>query len=118
MLTIVWDLWTGSNWKDEQKLRQSFRNHYALIRSKVPSDQLLEFDPRDGWDPLCKHLGIKNAPAEPYPHVNDLAFTISIFDQLWWATARKAAREIGIQVLVPGTAIIVGMLLFWLVGKG
>lgn len=112
MITIVWNLWTGGNWKDEQKLRQSFRDHYALVRSKVPKDRLLEFHPSDGWEPLCKHLGIRDVPAEPYPRVNDLAFTIAIFDILWWATAKKAATDVALKVLIPGVAVGVGMLVY------
>jgi hypothetical protein len=44
--------------------------HTAHIRSLVPKDNLLEFHPKDGWEPLCKFLG-KDVPAgQPFPHVN------------------------------------------------
>ena len=32
--------------------------------------QLLEFQPVDGWAPLCAFLGVNDCPTEPYPHVN------------------------------------------------
>ena len=31
---------------------------------------LLVFEAKDGWEPLCAHLGVP-VPSEPFPHVND-----------------------------------------------
>jgi hypothetical protein len=30
------------------------------------------FEAKDGWEPLCAHLGVP-VPDEPFPHVNDRA---------------------------------------------
>ena len=38
----------------------------------VPSENLLVFEPKEGWEPLCKFLG-KPVPDQPFPHVNDTA---------------------------------------------
>jgi hypothetical protein len=38
----------------------------------VPADRLLVFEAKDGWEPLCKFLGVP-VPSEPYPRVNDSA---------------------------------------------
>lgn len=40
------------------------------MRELTPPERLLIFDPKDGWEPLCKHLG-KPIPDVPFPHVND-----------------------------------------------
>ncbi|KAJ3125308.1 hypothetical protein HK098_000372 [Nowakowskiella sp. JEL0407] len=40
-----------------------------VIRS-VPSDKLLVFNVKQGWEPLCKFLG-KPIPNTPFPRVND-----------------------------------------------
>lgn len=52
--------------------------HNDWVRELVPKDKLLEFDPKDGYKPLCDFLGVpvpKNADGrvEQYPHVNDRA---------------------------------------------
>ena len=40
-----------------------------MIRGLVPKENLLEWTPEDGWEPLCKFLG-KDVPNKPFPHVN------------------------------------------------
>ncbi len=109
---LVCHQWTGGNWKDEERLGQSFRDHYALIRAKVPKDRLLEFNPKDGWGPLCKHLGRK-VPEEPYPHVNHSPSFFAVHKALWWRTARKAVRTIVLQALVPMSAVAAGGFWYW-----
>ncbi|KAK2861445.1 hypothetical protein FQN49_004188 [Arthroderma sp. PD_2] len=44
--------------------------HYQMVRDLVPEDNLLEFEAKDGWEPLCKFLGVP-VPDVPYPRVND-----------------------------------------------
>ena len=40
------------------------------VRAAVPADKLLEWSPKDGWEPLCAFLEVP-VPAEPVPHIND-----------------------------------------------
>ncbi|KAH8652663.1 hypothetical protein BGZ60DRAFT_533525 [Tricladium varicosporioides] len=63
--------WTSpAPYYDHQALASYMPKHVAYIKSLVPPDNLLEFHPRDGWEPLCKFLG-KTVPAnEPFPFVN------------------------------------------------
>lgn len=43
----------------------------AVVHAQmVPPERLLVFEPKDGWEPLCKFLG-KPVPDQPFPHVND-----------------------------------------------
>ncbi|KAG8169520.1 hypothetical protein KVR01_000265 [Diaporthe batatas] len=44
--------------------------HEDKVRSLVPKEQLLEMDLSDGWEPLCKFLGVP-VPNEPFPRAND-----------------------------------------------
>ena len=41
-----------------------------FVRKTVPKEQLLEFNVKQGWEPLCKFLGMP-IPSTPFPHVND-----------------------------------------------
>ncbi|CAJ2509571.1 Uu.00g145970.m01.CDS01 [Anthostomella pinea] len=56
-----------------------FHGYFADCRARIPAERYIEFKVQDGWDPLCKHLGIQ-APGEqtkngwvqaPFPRVND-----------------------------------------------
>jgi hypothetical protein len=42
------------------------------VKSTVPAERLLVWDPREGWAPLCEFLGV-DVPTEPLPRVNDTA---------------------------------------------
>lgn len=44
--------------------------HEEKVRSLVPQEQLLEMDLSEGWEPLCKFLGVP-VPDEPFPRAND-----------------------------------------------
>ena len=41
-----------------------------MAPSQVPSHKLLIHEAKDGWEPLCKHLGLP-VPTVPYPNLND-----------------------------------------------
>lgn len=45
--------------------------HEAKVRSLVPKDQLLEMDLSEGWEPLCKFLGVPVPKDTPFPRAND-----------------------------------------------
>lgn len=67
------------NWADEAAAKAAFAHHNAAVRSAVPPDQLVEWRPGDGWEPLCKGLGLP-VPAEPFPRVNAVTDFRSKFD--------------------------------------
>ncbi|CAK1364100.1 unnamed protein product [Cercospora beticola] len=69
LLELVLRDWIGGDWRSHQKLCEGFETHNAHIRAIVPADNLLEWEPKDGWQPLCDFLG-KAVPAEPFPYSN------------------------------------------------
>ncbi len=44
----------------------------ATVRAGVPADRLVEWEPEDGWDPLCRALGVP-VPDRAFPHENSTA---------------------------------------------
>lgn len=54
---------------DEASVKATYEKHNDEVRRTIPKAQLLEFDPSDGWEPLCKFLGVA-VPPEPYPDSN------------------------------------------------
>ncbi|CAG8954636.1 hypothetical protein HYFRA_00004556 [Hymenoscyphus fraxineus] len=63
--------WTSPKpWTDRNALARYMPDHIKHIRSLIAPENLLEFHPRDGWEPLCKFLGKASVPDEPFPYVN------------------------------------------------
>jgi len=56
-------------WSDEAAACAAYERHNARVRAEVPPERLLEWQPGDGWKPLCDALGL-DVPAGPFPHLN------------------------------------------------
>ena len=56
-------------WQQEDAAKAAYEAHNADVRAKVPSERLVEYCAGDGWEPLCKALGVP-VPDAPFPHVN------------------------------------------------
>ena len=59
----------GADWGDEASCRAAYERHNAHVRATAPADRLVEWQPADGWGPLCAALGVPE-PAEPFPVTN------------------------------------------------
>jgi len=46
-----------------------YERHNEEVRRTIPRDRLLVFEAKDGWEPLCRFLGVA-VPAVPYPAMN------------------------------------------------
>lgn len=55
--------------EDKAAAEKIFNQYIADVKAYVPADKLLVFDVREGWEPLCKFLGVP-VPNEPLPHLN------------------------------------------------
>jgi hypothetical protein len=49
--------------------KAAYEAHNQKVRDTVPPERLLEWEPGDGWEPICARLGLA-VPDEPFPHVN------------------------------------------------
>ncbi|KAK4553047.1 hypothetical protein LTR86_009971 [Recurvomyces mirabilis] len=49
--------------------KHKFDEHYIMVRSLVPSNQLLEFNVKEGWGPICRFLD-RREPKESFPFGN------------------------------------------------
>jgi Sulfotransferase domain len=54
---------------DHDHLIELFDRHVEEIKVLVPPERLLIFKVTQGWQPLCKFLGLP-MPDEPFPHAN------------------------------------------------
>ncbi len=50
----------------------AYERHNAEVRATIPAGRLFEYQPGDGWEPICEALGVP-VPDEPFPHTNTTA---------------------------------------------
>ena len=41
------------DWLDETKAKHAYEAHNADVRASVPADRLIDWQPGDGWAPIC-----------------------------------------------------------------
>lgn len=54
---------------DADGLMEAFTAHNDAVKAAIPAQQLLVYQVKDGWDPLCAFLDVP-VPAEPFPRTN------------------------------------------------
>ncbi len=47
----------------------AYRQRAEDVKAAIPADRLLVFDVAEGWEPLCRFLGVP-VPEAPFPHHN------------------------------------------------
>ena len=62
----------GEKLHDRAYMTDHFRKHTEEVIAGVPADRLLVYNVGDGWDPLCKFLGVP-VPAGDFPRENSTA---------------------------------------------
>lgn len=69
---LIWNGTFHGRFLEKDYAFEVFHQHIADVKAKVPADQLLVFEVKQGWEPLCEFLGVP-VPDEPFPHLNDTA---------------------------------------------
>ena len=59
----------GGDIDDRAHAISVYNRHNETVRQVIPGDRLLVFEASQGWEPLCRFLGVP-VPDEPYPRVN------------------------------------------------
>lgn len=57
---------------DHAQLARAYVAHNEAVKATIPPPQLLVYEVKDGWEPLCRFLGV-DAPDEPFPRTNHRA---------------------------------------------
>jgi hypothetical protein len=58
-----------TNWRDDAAAMAAYDRHNAAVRRDAPAARLVEWQPGDGWEPLCRALDVP-VPDEDFPHSN------------------------------------------------
>lgn len=68
--TLIWESTFDGRFEDRQYAMEVFSRHNEEVKQRVPSDRLLVYEVKEGWEPLCDFLGVE-VPDKPFPHLND-----------------------------------------------
>jgi hypothetical protein len=58
---------------DPVHAKRVFEEHNQAVIDAIPASRLLVYQPGDGWEPICRFLGVP-VPDEDFPHLNDTAW--------------------------------------------
>jgi hypothetical protein len=67
---LIWSGLFENRFEDKEYAIQVYQEHIDQVKEIVPSNQLLVFHIKEGWDPLCKFLEVPVPLGVPVPHVN------------------------------------------------
>jgi sulfotransferase family protein len=59
----------SDHFDDATAMMDAFERHNASVRAAIDPARLLEWQPSDGWAPICERLGVA-VPDEPFPRTN------------------------------------------------
>jgi hypothetical protein len=69
---MIWQRAFDGQFLDKSYAIDVFERHIEQVKRRVPADKLLVFDVKEGWEPLCRFLGVP-VPDKPFPHLMDRA---------------------------------------------
>jgi len=69
---IIWQGTFDGRFEDKDHAIGVFDRHNEEVQQRVPQEQLLVYEVKQGWGPLCEFLGVE-VPDKPFPHLNDAA---------------------------------------------
>lgn len=81
----------GGRYGEKEHILAVYREHVQHVLETVPRERLLQFDVREGWEPLCDFLQTA-VPTEPFPRVNERSDFIDSAPE-WVKKIREARRE-------------------------
>lgn len=68
---LIWEGTFHGRFADQQHALQVFEDHIAEVQRQVPPEKLLVYQIKQGWEPLCRFLGVPEPEGIPFPHLND-----------------------------------------------
>jgi hypothetical protein len=88
--TMMWQGAFHDRFEDKAYAIELFEQHNAQVKASLPAEKLLVFDVKQGWEPLCRFLGVP-VPDKPFPRLNDTEFFRARVNE---NMAKARAREV------------------------
>jgi hypothetical protein len=92
---IIWQGLFQGEFENRQRAIEIFRQHTEAVKVYVPAEQLLVYNVKEGWEPLCRFLNVSVPVDRPFPHANNRATMIRRF-RILRVTSRLAPVAIAI----------------------
>lgn len=89
--TLIWEGTFGGNFADKQYAIELFNRHIEEVKKYVPPEQLLVYNVKKGWEPLCAFLGVEVPKDKPFPRLNDRDSFLARREN-WQHTAARIRR--------------------------
>lgn len=67
---MIWQGNFAGRFEDREYAIAQFHQHNEAVKRFVPTERLLIYDVKQGWEPLCRFLDLP-VPDRPFPHLND-----------------------------------------------
>jgi hypothetical protein len=78
--TLTWDSLFDGRFADKEHAIEVYHNHNQEVMRAIDPDDLLVYDVKQGWQPLCEFLGV-DMPSEDFPHVNESKSMRKVLEQ-------------------------------------
>jgi hypothetical protein len=102
---IVWQGTFDGKFEDKHHAIEVFNRHNEEIQRLVPQEQLLVYEVKKGWGPLCEFLGVEE-PEKPFPRLNDAA-----------EMRRRIVGVRAVTLAVPAALLLLVMAVLVLLGR-
>ena len=107
--SVVWHGTFHGRFEDKVYAIDVFNQHNERVRQIVPAAQLLVYDVREGWGPLCRFLELPVPAGRPFPHLNDATeFQTRI------KRVRLIFHLIGFAIMALGSLLLAGLAAFFI----
>lgn len=67
---MIWEQTFANRFTDKTFALEVFHRHIEEVKQYVKPERLLVYDVKQGWEPLCRFLGVP-VPDKPFPRLND-----------------------------------------------
>lgn len=78
--------------------RAAYERHNAHVKAIVPPENLLLWGPQDGWEPICKFLGVP-VPEVPLPYINETASFKELLSGIFHRDLKDVATMMAMKAL-------------------
>lgn len=68
---LIWEGRFRGDFENREKAVRIYMDHHEEVKSLVPHNRLLVYDVKEGWEPLCRFLGVNVPENIPFPHLNE-----------------------------------------------
>jgi len=89
----------------DTNLAKMYEDWNASVIAKVPSENLLIFNVKEGWEPLCKFLGVP-VPDQEFPRTNSTK-QFKEREGKMWSGLKMVFKIAAVSVVVAGTGVLV-----------